>query len=237
MRAKAQRVKQAQALAIPAARRPEPASLPRHANDEGMFTGLVQHVGRIASVQDRPSGMRRLWLDPDGWDHQPADGASIAINGCCLTVAEQDGGRWAFDAVAETLAKTTVGRLAPGSRVNLEHAMRAGDPFGGHFVQGHVDGVGTVARVQEGEDWRLRVGIPDGLMPYATPKGSIAIAGVSLTIAELSVPERWVEIALIPTTLAETTLGGLALGEGVNLEMDMLVKSVVHTLRHFQDAT
>lgn len=214
----------------------KPASHPRPANDEGMFTGLVQHVGRIDRVEDRPSGLRRLWLDPAGWDHAPALGASIAINGCCLTLAEQQQSLWAFDAVAETLAKTTIGTLKPDDRVNLEHALRAGDPFGGHFVQGHVDGVGAVARVQEGDDWRLRVSVPESLMPYATPKGSIAIAGVSLTIAQLSVPGRWVEIALIPTTLNETTLGSLAVGEGVNLEMDMLVKSVVHTLRHFQDA-
>lgn len=202
-----------------------------------MFTGLIQHVGRVAAIESPTPPSRRLSIDTAGWSHTPAVGDSIAINGCCLTVAEPPSdGVLTFDAVAETLAKTSIGSLEPGSRVNLEHAMRAGDFFGGHFVQGHVDGVGTVACVQTGEDWRLRIAPPAELIRFATPKGSITIEGVSLTIAELDPDDRgggWVEIALIPTTLEHTTLKDLAVGDPVNLEMDMLIKGLVHVAANY----
>ncbi|MGH7131401.1 MAG: riboflavin synthase [Phycisphaerales bacterium] len=198
-----------------------------------MFTGLVQAIGQIAEAQPTPAGLRLL-IDPGAWPHRSAVGDSIAVSGVCLTVAaiEPSGaGRWAFDAVPETLAKTTLGRLKPGDRVNLEHAVTASTLMGGHFVQGHVDGVGTVASVQKGADWRLTVTPPAEVLPFLAPKGSITIDGVSLTIAALT--RDSLTVALIPTTLDVTTLGTFKPGDGVNIEADMLAKTVVNYLRHF----
>lgn len=195
-----------------------------------MFTGLVQAVGVVAESRRSPAGVRFV-VDPGGWGHRPGAGESIAVCGVCLTLAAPVGpdGRWAFDVVAETLAKTTLGRLGAGSRVNLERSLTAGDLLGGHFVQGHVDGVGTVERVQPGEDWRVRVRVPESLGPYIVPKGSVAVEGVSLTIA--GVEPGAFEVALIPTTLARTTLGDLKPGAEVNVETDVLARTVVHFLR------
>lgn len=197
----------------------------------GVFTGLIQAVGRIVAIEPRAAGAR-LVVDPLGWDHRPMPGDSIAVNGCCLTVAESPGsgsGALAFDVVAETLSRTTLGSLRPGGRVNLEHAVRADTLMGGHFVQGHVDGVARVARVQAVEsDWRLMLLPPAGLLDYIVPKGSVTLEGVSLTVASLV--DGGFEVALIPTTLRLTTLGDLRAGDGVNIEADMLAKTVVHYL-------
>lgn len=197
-----------------------------------MFTGLVQAVGTVASVERRGVGVR-LGIDPGAWEYRPALGDSISISGCCLTVAGLEGAVWAFDVVPETLAKTTLGELAPGSRVNLEHAATPTTLLGGHVVQGHVDGVGVVESVTTESEWRVRVRPPAGLMEYMTPKGSVCVEGVSLTLARVE-PREWFEVALIPTTLEKTTLGNLRTGSRVNLEADVFAKTVVNWLHHYR---
>jgi riboflavin synthase len=204
-----------------------------------VFTGLIQAVGRvfrIKAVDER----RRLLIDPVNWRHGAGRGDSVSINGCCLTVADDPNGEdglLAFDAVEETLAKSTLGRLEAGDRVNLETALRAGDPLGGHIVQGHVDGVGAVERALKGGpdgtgEWRLRVTPAPGLGRYLVPKGSVCIEGVSLTIADMEPAGGWFEVALIPETLAKTTLRDLDAGDAVNIEMDITSKTIVHYLEN-----
>ncbi|MCC6427677.1 MAG: riboflavin synthase [Phycisphaerales bacterium] len=213
-----------------------------------MFTGLVEHMGRIAASAATPAG-RRLEIDPCGWMHRPAPGESIAINGCCLTIADgraEAGGVLMFDVVPETLAKTTLGGLAGGAYVNLERSATPATLLGGHLLQGHVDGMGVVAGIQTAGQHRIRIAVGDELIEYITPKGSIAIEGVSLTVAGVEVgvgvggqgdgsgkDAGWFEVALIPTTLAKTTLGGLEVGQRVNIETDIVGRTVVHWLRHF----
>ncbi len=144
-----------------------------------------------------------------------------------------DGLALSFDATHQTLANTTLGSLEPGAAVHLERSCTPTTLLGGHLVQGHVDGVATIASVTERPQWRLRIVPPANLMPYITPRGSICVAGVSLTIAELSVADCWFEVALIPDTLARTTLGSLTPGRGVNLETDCMVKALVHWQQHY----
>ena len=199
-----------------------------------MFTGLVQAVGRIRGIEPRGPG-RRVVIDLTGWDYRPVVGDSIAVDGCCLTVAEVQGRAVAFDLVAETVSRTTIGVRAVGDRVNLEHSVRADTLMGGHFVQGHIDGVGEVVGVETGDsDWRIEVRPPAWMMEAIVPKGSVAVDGVSLTIARVG--SGTFGIALIPTTLEKTTLGGLRAGARVNLEADMIAKTVVHWMRNFRDA-
>ncbi len=198
-----------------------------------MFTGLVQAVGRIAAIEERPFGVR-LVVDANRWDHTPEPGESISVSGVCLTLAEpmKRGEPMRFDVIVETLKKTKLGALSVGSGVNLERACRPNDLLGGHIVQGHVDGVATVTTVSDNpEDWRLRVEPPADLMEFTAPKGSICIDGVSLTIAALT--PAHVEVALIPTTLEKTTLHALREGDSVNLEMDAVGKQVVHWLKNY----
>lgn len=211
-----------------------------------MFTGLIEHTGRVVRVGghaqtgdpdgETKTGIARLVIDPDGWDHQPAVGDSIAINGCCLTVAaidsEPGAAVWGFDAVPETLERTTLGSFAPGQRVHLEHAARADTLMGGHIVQGHIDAVGEVMKVQRGDDWRLRVRAPDDVLRCTVPKGSIAIDGVSLTVAAMDTDAGWLEVALIPVTLAKTALDALEPGDPVNLEADVMTRAIVRHLEH-----
>lgn len=219
-----------------------------------MFTGLVQAVGTVRSLQ--PLGtpghaaaggqpIVQITIDPTPWDHRPALGDSISIDGCCLTVANTptaSRSELVFHAVPETLQKTTLGARATGSRVNLEHAVTASTLMGGHFVQGHVDGTGRVISLRSGDDWRVRVEPPAHLMPYFAPKGSVTLSGVSLTIAALHPgdphPDRlgqggWIEVALIPVTLAKTNLADLRVGDLVNIEADVLAKQIVHYLKHY----
>lgn len=204
----------------------------------GMFTGLIQHVGTVRAIADSEAG-KRLEVEAAGWGYVPARGDSIAVAGCCLTAIEgpdprTSEGRFAFDVIPETLSLTTLGGLSVGSRVNLEHAVSASTPMGGHFVQGHIDGVGTVEAVSGGEmDWRVRIRPPGALMQYIAPKGSICVDGVSLTIA--GVAEDSFEVALIPTTLELTTLCDLTPGAACNIEADMLAKQVVHALKYLSD--
>jgi riboflavin synthase alpha subunit len=178
-----------------------------------VFTGLVREVGRVASFE----GGRLVVEAETGGD--PGD--SVAVDGVCLTVVENGGGRLAFDVVPETLSRVRPFR----ERVNLEPALRAGEPLGGHYVQGHVDGVGTVAAVTPEQDGvRVRIEPPAGLLRYLVEKGSVALDGVSLTVA--AVDETGFEVALIPHTLEVTTLSELAPGREVNLEADVLAKYV-----------
>lgn len=193
-----------------------------------MFTGIIQHRGEVVEAREVPFG-RRLLVKTLGWSHSPAHGESIAVNGCCLTVTAEDG-TLAFDVIAQTLKLTTLGDLAAGDAVNLEPCVTPTSLMSGHIVQGHVDGVGRITRVKRGEDEvRLSVEIPDPLRDYVVPKGSVTIDGVSLTIAEIT--DDGLEVALIPTTLDLTTLGLVDTGTRVNLEMDMIVKTLAHLAR------
>jgi len=189
-----------------------------------VFTGIVREVGRVASVSGGDEGVR---LEIDAPHTAPAVeiGGSVSVNGVCLTAESVDGSRLAFHAVPETLRRTTLGDLAAGASVNLEPALRAGDAMGGHVVQGHVDGVGRVQSVEaEGEGLRVIVEAPDEILRYFVEKGSVAVEGVSLTVAELH-PDSF-GLALIPHTLSETTLADLVPGRAVNLEVDVLAKYV-----------
>ena len=185
-----------------------------------MFTGIVRERGRVASMQQEPEGLR-LEIDAPETASHLAVGDSVSISGACLTATEVSNGSFSVTAVQETLDRTTLGRLAAGGEVNLETATRAGDPLGGHFVQGHVDAVGRVASFEDGRLW---VEAAPEILRYCVEKGSIAIDGVSLTIAGLR--DGAFEVALIPHTLEVTTLGALEPGEEVNLEVDVLAKYV-----------
>lgn len=197
-----------------------------------MFTGIIQHKGRIGRLEPVEAGLAISVLTC-GWGHRPTPGDSIAVSGVCLTVAGgADADELVFHAVRETLSKTTLGDFHVGGEVNLEHACRADTLMGGHIVQGHVDGVGRVCEVRaDPADWRIEVEPPEELMPYMVPKGSVAIDGVSLTIA--SVTERSFRIALIPTTLEKTTLGTLRSGDRVNIETDVIARTVVNYMRNY----
>jgi riboflavin synthase alpha subunit len=187
-----------------------------------VFTGIVRELGRVVSAQANGGGVR-LRIQAGETASAAAPGDSVAVNGCCLTVTAVADGTLDFDAVAETLARTTLGGLGQGADVNLEPALRAGEPLGGHFVQGHVDGRGRVAALDlEGDGARLRLELGPELLRYCVEKGSIAIDGVSLTIAALG--DGGVEIALVPFTLEHTTLARLGAGDEVNVEVDLLAK-------------
>jgi riboflavin synthase len=182
-----------------------------------VFTGLVREVGTVVSFQDG-----RLRVESA---IAAAIGDSVAIAGVCLTVVDGDRNTLAFDAVPETLARTTLGGLQPGEPVNLEPALKAGEELGGHYVQGHVDGVGRVRSVEpEGDGRRVWVDAPPEILRYCVEKGSIAVDGVSLTLAGLD--DDGFAVALVPHTLAVTTLGTAAAGDDVNLETDVLAKYV-----------
>ncbi|MEK6700728.1 MAG: riboflavin synthase [Planctomycetota bacterium] len=201
-----------------------------------MFTGVIRQIGVVSGVLPLAGGKLRLEVDPAGWSHRPGMGDSIAVNGCCLTVVEtKAGGVLAFDAVPETLAKTTLGTLEPGRRVHIEQAMSASTLLDGHVVQGHVDGATVVEQIQQGGDWRVRLRPPSDLMAFIIPKGSVTLDGVSLTVADVSPKEGWFEVALIPATLELTTLGEWKPGTRVNLECDAMAKTVVHYLRHYAE--
>ncbi len=163
----------------------------------------------------------------------PKPGESIANNGCCLTLVESveiHGGLLSFDAIPETLKKTSMGSWAVGDQINLERALRMGDTLDGHQVQGHVDGAGEVLGVFTDDGWRVRIGMGSDLMKYMIPKGSITIDGVSLTLAAIDVDAGWIEVALIPETLERTNLRDREAGDRVNIECDVLVKTIVHTM-------
>ena len=189
-----------------------------------MFTGIVRERGRVLTAEQNGGGVRLRIAAP----HTAASaslGDSVSVSGVCLTAVAVDDGELAFDAVPETLARTTLAEITAGAEVNLEPALRTGEPLGGHYVQGHVDGIGQVRSLEpEGDGARLRLDVPPELLRYCVEKGSLAVDGVSLTIAGLD--ESGVEIALVPHTLGETTLASLRPGDGVNLEADVLAKYV-----------
>jgi riboflavin synthase len=193
-----------------------------------MFTGIVRERGRVAEV-DGAGDARRLRIDAPATASALSVGDSVSVDGCCLTATEVADGHFAVTAVPETISRTTLGALAPGHEVNLETATRAGEPLGGHYVQGHVDGVGTVRRVDpEGVGARMWFDAPPEVVPYIVEKGSIAVEGTSLTVA--AVEDGRFAVALVPHTLEATTLGALEAGDPVNLEADVLAKYVERLL-------
>ena len=193
-----------------------------------MFTGIVQEIGTVESLTGDADGVH-ITLRAAAVAPSVGVGDSVALNGCCLTVTGVEGSLLHFDAVPETLSRTPLGQLAPGTPVNVEPALRAGEPLGGHLIQGHVDGTGVVRSVEpDGEGSRIRIDAAPELVRYCVEKGSIAVDGVSLTVASVSATS--VEIALIPHTLAATTLGRVAVGQRVNLEVDVLAKYVERLL-------
>jgi riboflavin synthase len=190
-----------------------------------MFTGLVQHLATIIVVHDAAPGKRIVVHVPEIVDAER--GESVAVNGCCLTVVEIDanGRTLAFDAGPETLARTNLGMLVAGSRVNIERSLRVGDHLGGHFVTGHIDVVGTLDSRHDDREWStLWFRVPASLTSQMVSKGSIAVDGVSLTLVDVET-DRF-SVALIPHTLTITTLGFLKVGEAVNVETDLLAKYV-----------
>jgi riboflavin synthase len=191
-----------------------------------MFTGIVEGTGTVVALARSGSGDgARLEVDTPWPPGELAVGDSVAVDGCCLTVVARTPGGFAADLVAETLRRTALGRLATGARVNLERPLALGGRLGGHLVQGHVDGVGRVLdRRAVGEGTQLRVGLPEDLARYVVEKGSIAVDGVSLTVAAAG-PD-WFAVALVPHTLAATTLGERGPGDPVHLEVDVVAKYV-----------
>ena len=189
-----------------------------------MFTGIIEHVGVVESLTLHPDG-GRLRIHAPEVASQLAIANSIAVNGCCLTVVELDTERFAADLSGETIRKTSIGEWKPGTRVNLEHPMTAGKEFGGHFVLGHVDTIGRVTRLEpEGENWWYGVEVPEPFAKYVVPQGSIAIDGISLTVARWN--GRVAEIAIIPFTYEHTDVRDKQIGDAVNLEGDVLGKYV-----------
>lgn len=194
-----------------------------------MFTGLIQETGRITSIEKIPTqrgdALTRISVAATQTPSRLALGDSVAVSGVCLTAVAIGQGRFSADLARETLERTSLSRLQQGSRVNLELPARAQDPLGGHIVQGHVDGVGELLRLEKiegGEDWRLGVRIPPELMNYVVSQGSITIEGISLTVA--TIESDRVEIAIIPHTFQATNLRELRAGDPVNIEVDVLAK-------------
>lgn len=189
-----------------------------------MFTGIVRELGVLTAAEETGGG-RTLVVSAPETAAATSPGDSVSINGCCLTATKIDSGLIAFDAVPETLARSTLGHLEPHDTVNVEPAIRAGEALGGHYVQGHVDAVGRIQSVEaEGEGLRVFVEAPEDVLRYCVEKGSITVDGVSLTIAELAADAF--AVALVPHTLAATTLAALEPGRRVNLEVDVLAKYV-----------
>lgn len=194
-----------------------------------MFSGIVDAIGQVCGAENVPGG-RTLRVRAPGYWGDVATGGSIAIDGVCLTLTRLAGEEATFDVIAETLRKTTLGDLRAGDRVNLQKSLSAGDRIDGHFVQGHVDAVATVARVEQSPResiWWFSVGRE--AMACLAPKGSVAVDGISLTIA--AVRDGEFSVALIPTTLERTTLGAKRAGARVNIETDILARTVVHYLQ------
>jgi riboflavin synthase len=195
-----------------------------------VFTGLIEDLGAVEAVERTDDGTRlRIASRLSG---ELALGDSIAVNGCCLTATAVEDGAFETEAMNQTLTVTALSGVAEGSKVNLELAMKAGDRLGGHIVQGHVDGVGTVASVEDdGFARRVRVELPSELLRYVVDKGSITLSGVSLTVAELG--ETWAEVSLIPETLERTNLGEVQAGSQINVECDIVAKYVERLVAPF----
>lgn len=197
-----------------------------------MFTGIVTHLGKVEDVEETHSG-KRLRIAEPGVAGDLAVGDSVAVNGVCLTVVDISGGGFVVEAVAETLARTTLGLLEEGSAVDLERPAAVSGRLDGHIVQGHIDGVGEVMALEsEGESIRMQVSLPEELARYVVEKGSIAADGVSLTVTAVGPAdvESWFEVALIPHTLTHTVLGHREVGDRLNLEVDVVAKYVERML-------
>lgn len=203
-----------------------------------MFTGIVEELGKVAGL-DRLADSARLTIHGPLVAGSAAPGSSIAVSGVCLTVTRAEGGEFTADVMGETLARTTLGSLFPGGPVNLERAATVGGRLDGHIVQGHVDGTGVITQSRPADRWQvLRISIPPELSRYIAEKGSVAVDGVSLTVSGVSDVAAsagdgagsWFEVSLIPETLARTTLGTVAVGDLVNIEVDVLAKYVERLL-------
>lgn len=194
-----------------------------------MFTGIVEAIGTVTAVAE--DGARsQLTVSTPGWGDDLQHGESIAVDGVCLTVAKHSGDEWIADVMRITRETTTLGAIAPGARVNLERAMRADGRLGGHFLQGHVDGVASLIARDSQPDWDDFIfEVPEHVARYVVSKGSIALNGTSLTVAEVA--GRRVTVSLIPTTLAETTFGDAEPGRAVNVEVDVIAKYVERLLQ------
>ena len=193
-----------------------------------MFTGIVRERGRVAAVDGGQDGVR-LRIEAPETAPGVAVGDSVAVGGVCLTAVAVEGPELSFDAVPETLSRTALGSLRAGAEVNVEPALRAGEPLGGHLMQGHVDAVGSVRSVEpEGDGSRVWIDAPPAVLRYCVEKGSVAVNGTSLTVAALD--DGGFAVALVPHTLAQTTLGALEPGDAVNLEADVLAKYVERLL-------
>jgi riboflavin synthase len=201
-----------------------------------MFTGLVEEKGTITAVEDLGDSVRLMIRGPVVTS-DAGHGDSISVNGCCLTVMTQDGDVFGADVMKESLDKTSLGDLVVGDEVNLERATQAGARLGGHIVQGHVDGTGRILDRTPSEHWEVvRVALPSELARYLVDKGSVTVDGTSLTVVQVvdasptTGEDAWFSVSLIPTTLADTTLGTKAPGDRVNLEVDILAKYVERLL-------
>lgn len=199
-----------------------------------MFTGIIVATGRVASLAEK-GGDLELGIDAAALDFaRIAIGDSISVQGACLTVTRMEGTAFFADVSRETLAKTTLGSLVSGSRVNLEPSLRVGDALGGHWVSGHVDAVGRLsALVQDARSWRLEFELPAPLMRFVAPKGSIGINGVSLTVNK--VDGRRFDVNIIPHTLKVTTLGELKIEDGVNIEIDVIARYLERLMQPFAE--
>jgi len=205
-----------------------------------VFTGIVEELGEVVALEEQQDSARLTVRGPRV-TADAARGDSIAINGVCLTVTDTSGGQFTADVMGETLSRSSLGALSPGSRVNLERPMRLDGRLGGHIVQGHVDGTGIILERRPAGEWEVvRIGMPPQLVRYVVEKGSVAVDGISLTVSGLSGAAAagsgqdgragWIEVSLIPETLQRTTLGGKQAGEVVNLEVDMIAKYVERLL-------
>ena len=197
-----------------------------------MFTGLIRHMGTLEARSSRSGGARLRIAAPADLLARAELGASIAVNGACLTSVSVDGRAWEADLSEETLAKTTLGRLALGAKVHLEPALRVGDPLDGHLVSGHVDGVGSLLERPQGhggvDEGIWRFSMPAALAPMTAPKGSVAVDGISLTVVDCGAD--WFTVALIPETVSRTALSGMRPGDSVNLEADPIGRFVARAL-------
>ena len=201
-----------------------------------MFTGIIEGQGIVRALEHEGSAVRLAIELPASMAAGPTLGESVAINGCCLTVVAIDGNRWSFQAGSETLSRTNLGVLQSGDRVNLERALRADARLGGHFVQGHVDGIGRVDSIERDGEWiTMWFRVPRELASQMVAKGSVAVDGISLTI--VGVTEDRFSVALIPHTLDVTTLGSRKVGDAVNIETDVLGKYVQKMLGNLSAAT
>jgi len=188
-------------------------------------------MAEVRAARTEPGLLRLQLALPEGLDQQLTQGASIAVDGVCLTVTGWQGQVVHFDVMAETLARTTLAERRPGDRVNVERSLRQGEEIGGHPVSGHVDGTAEILAVDQGEnDWRVRYRPPAGLLKYLLPRGFVALNGCSLTVAAVEAAEGWFEVAYIPETLRATVHGELGRGDRVNLEVDRQTQAIVDTV-------